>query len=229
MNTDDFSNPFDSDSDLIEQRLLQGLTKVSIALRSQSWQDAWSQGITPTQMQILLLLLSNDTVSLRLSEVADGLSVTPATASDAVRSLSEKGLITKTKSPEDGRVISIILTEDGQQLAKQNSLWPDFLMSAVDELSEKEKSVFLLGLTKIIRKLQQTGQISVARMCVTCKFFLPNVYQSARDPHHCVFVNASFGDRNLRLDCPEQIAATEEIAASNWKNYVLYASGNSVL
>jgi DNA-binding MarR family transcriptional regulator len=227
MNTDDPSNPFDLDGDLIEQRLLVGLAKISIVLKSQSWQDAWSQGITPTQSQILSLLLNKDTVGMRLSEVADGLAVTPATASDAVRVLGEKGLITKNKSLEDARVVSIMLTEQGQQLAKQNSSWSDCLMMAVDELSEKEKSIFLLGLTKIIRKLQETGQVSVARMCVTCKFFRPNTSPHTRDPHYCSLVNASFGDRNLRLDCPEHATATLEVSSANWEKYVAYTSSDT--
>ncbi|MBD2483580.1 winged helix-turn-helix transcriptional regulator [Planktothrix sp. FACHB-1365] len=42
-----------------------------------------------------------------LAAVAKGLAVTPATASDAVRVLDEKGLVQKVRSPQDGRAITI--------------------------------------------------------------------------------------------------------------------------
>lgn len=82
---------------------------------------------------------------MRLSEVAKHLAVTAATASDAVTSLVEKGLVQKTRSPQDKRAIAITLTAQGQQTATQTASWSDFLLSTVDELSEEEQVIFLRG------------------------------------------------------------------------------------
>jgi hypothetical protein len=142
---------------------------------------------------------------MRLSAIAQEIAVTAATASDAVTTLVEKGLVQKTKAVDDGRAIAISMTPQGQQVAKQVSDWPDFLLDAVSEMSQTEQEIFLRGLIKMIRKLQQQGQISVARMCVNCQFFRPNVYTNSDLPHHCEFVDAPFGDRNLQIDCPDQI------------------------
>jgi len=198
-------NPFDASSE-IEQHILIGLEKIGLALKSQSWQDAGQQGLTPTQGQILTLLAEKGTVGVRLSEVAKNLAVTAATASDAVTALVSKGLVQKTRSLEDGRAIAITLTAQGQQAASQTASWSDFLLTTVGELSQEEQVVFLRGLIKIIRKLQEQGQISIAKMCVTCQFFQPNRYPGSDRLHHCGLVDAPFSDGNLRINCAEHAA-----------------------
>ena len=149
MNTDRI-NPIDlvgvasplEHRDSTAQSIPIGLSKVSLALKSQSWQDAGVHGISPTQAQILALLQSQGSDGMRLSEVAAGLAVTPATASDAVRVLDGKGLVQKRQSAQDGRAIAIVLTPQGQDLAAQTACWSDLLLGVVGELSESEQTVF---------------------------------------------------------------------------------------
>jgi DNA-binding MarR family transcriptional regulator len=208
MSADNHNNPIDLGADSTEQSILIGLSKVSLALKSQSWQDAGEYGVSPTQAQILALLQPKGSEGMRLSEVAAGLAVTPATASDAVRVLDRKGLVLKKRSTEDARAISIVLTPQGQALAARTSCWSDLLLGAVDELSAPEQTVFLGGLIKMIRKLQESGQIPIAKMCLTCRFFQSDLYPDSDTPHHCDFVDAPFGDRDLRLECHDQIAVS---------------------
>ncbi|MEM9484650.1 MAG: MarR family winged helix-turn-helix transcriptional regulator [Cyanobacteria bacterium P01_F01_bin.116] len=198
-------NPFDTINKPITQRVITGLSKISIALRSHSWQGAGSQGLTPTQGQILTLLNANSAEGVRLSAVARELATSAATASDAVSSLVKKGLVSREKAVDDRRAIAIRLTAEGQTQAKQAATWPDFLLSAVEELSEEEQTIFFRGLIKMILKLQQQEQISTSRLCVTCNYFQANAYDDLQRPHHCHLVGAPFGDRDLRLDCPEHL------------------------
>jgi DNA-binding MarR family transcriptional regulator len=187
----------------IEQRVSIGLAKIGVALKSQSWQDAGTQGLTPTQGQILTLLQSRTPGDMRLSEIAEGLAVTAATASDAVSVLVEKGLVQKAKSAQDKRAIALTLTKQGKQQAAKVSCWSDFLAEAVEELSEEEQVIFLKGLTKIILKLQEQGRIPIAHMCINCNFFKPNQYPDSQKPHHCSFVDMPFGDRQIQIDCQD--------------------------
>lgn len=189
----------------IEKRVSIGLSKIGLALKSQSWQDAGHQGLTPTQGQVLILLRSRENSGLRLSEIAEALAVTAATASDAVSALVEKGLVQKARSTQDKRAIAISLTPAGEKQAEQAACWSDFLLEGVDELSEQEQVIFLRGLIKIISKLQAQGRIPIARMCANCKFFRPNQYPSSSKPHHCDFVDAPFGDRQLQIDCHDHV------------------------
>lgn len=206
----------DLPQDSLPQRVIIGLSKIGMALKSHSWQDAGQHGLTPTQGQILGLVRSKGGSGMRLSAIANELGVTAATASDAVTTLVEKGLVQKAKAIDDGRAIAVSLTPQGQKVALQVADWSDFLLDAVGELSEIEQEVFLRGLIKMIRKLQEQRQVSVARMCVNCQFFRPNVYADSDQPHHCNFVDAPFGDRELQLDCPDQITADLNTAQQNW-------------
>jgi DNA-binding MarR family transcriptional regulator len=191
----------------LAERVTTGLSKIGLALKSQAWQQAGPQGLTPTQGQILALLAARPPEGMRVAELAAALGVTSATASDAIRTLAIKEHVDKERSEPDARVVRVRLTERGRREAKAAAAWPDFLLAAVGELSEAEQEVFLTGLVKMIRALQERGQISVARMCVTCRYFRPNLHKDPVRPHHCAFADAAFGPRHLRLDCPDHEAA----------------------
>lgn len=188
-------------------------------MKSQAWQEAGSRGLTPTQSQLLALLSSSADSPLRLSQIAEGLAVTSATASDIVATLVDKGLVQKDRDKDDARAIAITLTEQGQQEASKVAKGSDFLLTAVNQLSPQEQEIFYRGLLKVIRFLQESRQVSVSKMCVTCRFFQPHVYADPQCPHHCAYVDAPFGDRDLRLECPEHLAAKPNTAARNWQAF----------
>jgi DNA-binding MarR family transcriptional regulator len=200
--------------------VVTGLAKIGLATRHRAWAEAEGQGLTPTQGQILALLRPRTDAGMRIGELATELAVTMATATVAVQALERKGLVQKRRSLQDGRARSITLTLAGQLEAERAAGWADFLLDAVDELTPEEQEVFYRGLVKMIRALQQRGEIPISRMCVTCRHFRPYVYDDALEPHHCSLVNAPFGDRHLRLECPEQEPAPADHAASTWARYV---------
>lgn len=187
------------------QQLVVGLNKIGMVLKSQAWQDAGTEGLTPTQGQILAFLNSNRATGMRLSEVANALGITAATASDAVAVLINKQLVSKERAIDDARAIAVKLTQPGQEFANRVAGWSDFMLSAIDELSSQEQEIFLKGLIKIIHKLQADGYISIARMCVNCQFFQPDRYTDLDRPHHCGFLDIPFGDRDLKIDCPDLV------------------------
>ncbi|MGH2587377.1 MAG: MarR family winged helix-turn-helix transcriptional regulator [Dehalococcoidia bacterium] len=201
------------------QRVAAGLAKIGLALKHRAWQEAGPRGITPTQGQVLAVL-HNHPQGLSLTAIAEQLAVTAPTASDAVRVLTEKGLMRKERDAEDGRSIRVLLTAEGRRLAEAAAGWPDFLAAAVDTLAPEEQAVFLRALVKMIRELQERGEIPVARMCVGCRFFRPNVHPDRERPHHCAYVDAPFGDRSLRVDCAdyEDVPAHERTAL--WEAFV---------
>ncbi|MDJ0729055.1 MAG: MarR family winged helix-turn-helix transcriptional regulator [Crocosphaera sp.] len=195
-------------NEAVKNKVVTGLTKIGMAIKSHAWQDAELQNLTPTQGQVLSLLRSRRNVGLRLSEIAEGLGITSATASETVKALVDKQLVKKGKAEDDGRAIAIKMTQKGEAKADSIASLPYFLLNALDELSSEEQDVFYYGLTKILRKLQENHEIPVLRMCVTCHFFEENVNLESDEPHYCKLVEEFFGDRNLKIDCPEHIAQT---------------------
>lgn len=203
--------------DSTPQKIVSGLAKIGLVLRNHAWQSAGTRGLTPTQSQILGVLNGRTPSTLRLSSLAEALAITPATASDAVSALLRKGLVRKAKDPSDSRALAITLTSKGRWEAIRAAEWPDFLLAAVEALSPAEQGLFLLSLVKMIRQLQESGKIPIARMCVNCSFFTPHRYADAERPHHCGFVDAPFGSRQLRLDCGDFQPALVSIQNANWK------------
>jgi DNA-binding MarR family transcriptional regulator len=199
----------------LARRVTTGLAKVGIALKQQAWAEAGGRGLTPTQGQALALLRASPQ-GLRLGALAGQLGVTAATASDSVAALARKGLVTKAPLEGDGRAVVVRLTPAGAREAAAAAAWPDFLLEAVGELSPDEQAAFLRGLVAMIRSLQLRGRIPVARMCVSCSFFRPFRHDDPARPHHCAFVDAAFGDGELRLDCPDHAAAPAEQATQAW-------------
>jgi DNA-binding MarR family transcriptional regulator len=202
----------------LAKRLTTGLAKVGIALKQQAWAEAGGRGLTPTQGQALALLRANPE-GLRLGSLAGQLGVTAATTSDSVAALARKGLVSKAPMAGDGRAVLVRLTPAGVREAAAAAAWPDFLLEAVDELSADEQAAFLRALVTMIRTLQTRGRIPVARMCVSCRFFQPYRHQHPTTPHHCAFVDAPFGDGELRLDCPDHLSAPAALAARNWEAF----------
>lgn len=210
---------FDAMSEPIAKRVTAGLVRIGHVLRSHAWKGAGPAGVTPTQGHALGLL-RDAPEGLPLGVVAGLLGVSAPTASDAMNALAAKGLVLKAPGAKP-RSISLRLTPAGEALADATQDWPAFLADAVETLEPDEQAALLRTLVKIIRAMQLNGDIVSQKMCVTCRYFRPNVHQNALAPHHCAFVDAPFGDRHLRLSCKEQESAGQEMQAANWQRFTL--------
>src|SRR5690606_30498873 len=198
-----------------------GVAKLGLAVRTEAWQARHRTGLTPTQSQILALLRQAEPQALSLRALSAGLGVTSATASESLDALVAKGMAARHRSESDARTLAIRLTPAGRAEAEASAAWPDILLAAAAELDDEEQAVFLRGITKMIRRLQVEGRVSTTRMCATCRFFRPNAHpESLERPHHCAYVDAPFGDRQLRIDCAEHDAADAETAEKNWQDFI---------
>jgi DNA-binding MarR family transcriptional regulator len=211
--------PMQGEKPLVDH-ITAGLSKVAAALRSLAWEGGTAQRLTPTQGQILAFLAERAGQPVRLNQVAAGLCMTAATASDAVAALEAKQLVKKIRAADDHRALAISLTGAGRREAQRTMGWTDVVRAGVHSMTSDEQVVFLRGLTKVIRSLQEQGVISVARMCVGCTYFHPYVHADAAKPHHCGFVDKPMGEGHLRLDCPDFIPGSETVQADRWQEFV---------
>ncbi|MDQ3792176.1 MAG: MarR family transcriptional regulator, partial [Actinomycetota bacterium] len=67
----------------------------------------------------------------------------------------------------------------------------------------EEKEGVMRYLMRLIFALQGAGVITVARMCVSCRFFRPDAHQRSASPHHCALLDMPLSGVDLRTDCPE--------------------------
>lgn len=211
--------PMQGDKSIVDH-IAAGLGKVAMALRSQAWEGGMARSLTPTQGQILVLLSDGGAAGMRLNEVASELCITAATASDAVAALVQKQLVRKDRSADDRRALMIRLTAGGRREAANTTGWSDVVKAGITRLTPEEQAVFLRGLTKVIRSLQEQGVISVARMCAGCTYFQPYVHADAVKPHHCGFVDRPMSESQLRIDCAEFVAGSDPERERRWERFM---------
>ena len=209
----------------LAQKLVHALGRVQIAMRADSWEEFGERGLNPTQGQILMLLGQQQS-GLRLSEIAAELAVSAPTISDSVRVLVEKGYVHKSRAKDDARAVAIRLSSAGVRLFQRLDSVSGTIQAVLASLPEFDQVHLYRTMLRVIRELQNGGRIPASRMCVTCRYFRPNVHQDTERPHHCAFVDAAFGDRTLRSDCPEHDAADQHLARQNWEAF-LSASADS--
>jgi len=211
---EDAPNPFDADPVTPEARISDGLGRIATAIRAHDWAGASAAGLTPTQGR-LLALLADEPEGLRLGQLAKSLSISPPTVSDAIGTMERKGLVARKADPADGRAVRFLLSDEGRVAAVGAAAWPSFLQDAVRHLGVEQQATLNRLLVELIRSMQESGDIASQRMCVSCHWFRPNVHVGdAQRPHHCAYVDASFGDLRIRLDCREhETAAADELAA----------------
>jgi len=203
----------------LAQKLGHAFNRVQVAMRADSWEAFGQNDLNPTQGQILLLL-GRRSEGLRLSEIAAELAVSAPTVSDSVASLVEKGYVSKTRAKNDARAIAVRLTASGKRLVSRLDSVGGTIAAVIESLPEAEKVQLYKTMLRMVRELQVAGKIPVARMCVTCRHFRPNVHENAERPHHCALVDAAFGDQTLRSDCPEHEPADEHLDAQNWQTFL---------
>jgi DNA-binding MarR family transcriptional regulator len=216
---------FDTPTSTLPQALAGALRRLAQLAHTSSW-DQWAvQRLTPTQRKILQLLGSRDE-SLSLSAVARELGVTAATACDSVSALENKKLVCKQRSTTDGRALALVLTEEGQTAAKQLAALPDPLLGAFDVLANDERETLYRLSIKMLRGLQETGQLPASRMCVRCKFFDPERYAGSRTPHHCHRTQEAMADGHLRIDCSIFEAGDAAKQAVIWEKFSVHRGVN---
>lgn len=195
---------FDEISDPVNRRLADGLARLGAVARQLDWQTAESEGLSPTQADILSFVARRPE-GVRLSAAAAHAGVRNATASDAVSALERKKLVGKQHDPQDRRALILKATAGGAELVRR---WPQSYATVIDGLGQAEQEALLGLVIKMIRQLHRQGRIAPQRTCVTCRFFRENVAPNSDEPHYCAFVGAPMADRHLRIDCLEHELTT---------------------
>jgi DNA-binding MarR family transcriptional regulator len=192
--------------DDVDARIVAALERLSQVFRVQLREEARRRNLSPIQAQFLIYLLHHDVELRRVSQLAREFDLTQATVSDAVASLKTKGLLRREQWPDDRRVVTLRLTPDGEELASGLSRWADPIREHVEGFSPGERETVMRFLIELAGSLQRSGLITVARMCVTCRFFRRDVHPGGDSPHHCGLLDVPLGGSNLRVHCPEHEA-----------------------
>lgn len=189
--------------DDIDSKIAAALERLSQAFRVLLWEKTKSHNLSPIQIQILVHLLYHSEEPATIGRIAAQFSLTPATVSDAVKTLAQKALVVRAALKSDRRTTSVNLTTSGRKIAEKLAIWANIIRDNISRFDESDRLVVMRFLMELIEALQGAGVISVARMCITCRFFQSNANPASETPYHCQLMDKPLANSALRLDCPE--------------------------
>jgi len=200
MNRSDFDPGHQNQS--TDSKIIASLERIAQAFRVLLWNESKTNGLSPIQVQVLIFLLHHDEEMRKVSYLASEFNMTKATISDTVKTLEQKGLITKAYNQHDTRSYHICLSAAGKAIANQTALFTRELQAPIGQLDAGDKEALWLGLVGIIRHLNKAGIITIQRMCFTCSHYRPD---PGGNGHFCQLMNQSLMPAELRVDCPEHL------------------------
>jgi DNA-binding MarR family transcriptional regulator len=189
----------------LSQRLATGLARVAVAVHVSDGDASPAGGLERTlvQQQVMLVLSRRSDV-YPLTDLAYELGMDRAELLAAVSTLVKEGLVDLVPAPSyTPSDVRVSLTEAGRNQPPELLNWAADLLAQLQHLNLDNQRRLLSVVTGHIRQMQKNGQIPVTRMCITCRFFDGYRYSGSAAPHHCWLVDSPFGDRQLRLRCPE--------------------------
>ncbi len=187
-----------------DAKITAALERLAQVFRVLLWEQNNQHGLSPIQIQFLVFLLYHGKEACTVSLLAREFMLTAATVSDALTTLEGKELLERIRSEADRRVTTLRLTSKGRRLARKLATWAEVVATSVTRTDPQEKLVVMQFLMRLIANLQQAGVVSVARMCITCRFFQPDYAPLFTTPQHfCQLLNQPLSPAALRFDCPD--------------------------
>lgn len=96
-------------------------------------------GLTYTQYISLLVLWEKD--GLTVGEICQKLMLDSGTLTPVLKKMEKDGLVNRSRSPEDSRVVEVRLTEKGKKLQEAAKDIPEKIHSCVDLADDKLKKL----------------------------------------------------------------------------------------
>ena len=129
--------------------IIDDIRRVFYVLAEQSRKAEHDTGLTGAQLWVVKLL--EDGSSMKVTDLARRMYLHPATMVGLLDRLEAKGLVLRTRSDKDRRVVHVSITEQGRELV-QNSpeVAQGLLVSGLEPLSEKKVKVISDGLEQIV-------------------------------------------------------------------------------
>lgn len=185
----------------VESKIVVALERISEAFRVLLWNESKENSLSPIQIQLLIFLLFHNQKQCKISYLANEFNLTKATVSDSVKVLLKKKLVVKETDATDSRSYSLSLSASGKQMAEKAASFANAIETPLSNLSAEQKSTMLKALLKTIHELNQSGIITVQRMCYNCSYF-----STDKQTPYCNLLNQTLSESEIRIDCPEHLA-----------------------
>lgn len=119
----------DQEMERLLNQALKDMFNSVLRLQERSVSKLANGSVSRTEMHALEIV--QDLPEATLTQIADVLGITKATASVSINRLVEKGFLEKSRSESDGRKSILRLTESGEALGKKHKQFHDMLVGSV--------------------------------------------------------------------------------------------------
>ena len=188
----------------LDRRLFAAVERLGRALRAARQYLATRYHLSTLGVSILETLA--DDRKRRVGDLAAELHISQPTASDALATLDQHGLVIRRRDPSDRRSTLVSLSPAGADIAADITTQLSPLLTTGVESAEARGPTLRLLLAEIAR-LQAAGVISINRSCLTCHHYQPTQNSS---PAHCLLLNKTLHDTELQVNCGDHQPATAE-------------------
>lgn len=147
------------------------LERIANLIRTDVRRTGIASGLQPVQLEALHYLSRCNRYSNTPVAVAEFLGLTKGTVSQTLGVLETNHLIEKQADAKDRRVVHLRLTGEGEQVVSE-SIPPQVLKAAFEELSETEAGEVVGVLALVLRRLQRANGLKTFGACKTCRHHL---------------------------------------------------------
>ncbi len=190
------SEPANREVQDVPTKIVAALDRIGRGVRSFHQTVAVRLGLSPLQLELLLLLAAGEPPQPITGALARELGVRGPTVTDSLNALERKGLVVRSSDVRDGRRTPFRLTDAGERLAREADEADQVMRDAIGRIPSED--ALLEGLLSAIDALLGAGVVDVARTCTSCRFF-----RTAADGAACALLQIPLPRSALRVDCPE--------------------------
>ncbi len=191
----------------LDAKIVVALERLAGVFRYLQWQEAAPLGLSPLQLQLVVFLRFHPPGQSTVSYLARECGVSRGTVSDAVKSLEQKGFVSRHAEPVDLRSHHLRLTPAGAQLAERAGQFAAPLQGPVSSLPVRQRQGLYGSLLTVLHQLQRAGVIPLQRLCFSCRHYAQLPGRQPAGGHFCHLLNLPLEGPQLRIDCPEHAVA----------------------
>lgn len=136
--------------------IMDNIRRVFQVVNEQSKQVERESGLTGPQVWAIKVISSHGT--LRVSELAAKMYLHPTTIVGILDRLEKRGLVCRTRSVEDRRVVDVSLTEEGRNLVDHTpEVASNKITKGLESLSDQELTIIYHGFDRLTQILDATN------------------------------------------------------------------------
>lgn len=183
-------------NDELVEKIAETFEKYCRICRSKQWESIKKANISPIQMKFLIYLKKKEKKYCNVSNISKEFVLKTSTVSDALSSLTKKGLVKQEKSPKDKRIKSFQITKKGLKVENKLKNWNKCLKDSIELLTYEEKKNLLNLLIKILIFMQKLNYMPDIQVCLTCVN-----YKVINFKAYCNLTKNQIKPSDMKYDC----------------------------